>query len=91
MDSISTKVIPLVILNCYDLPVTQKVGPKGQVVIPKAVRDQLGVGPGDEVIVTITENGALVQAVAGARSMKGMFAGSKLLKILEQDHREELK
>ena len=88
---LSTKVILQVIPICYDSPVTQKVGPKGQVVVPKAVRDQLGIGPGDEVIVTITENGALVQAVAGARSMKGMFAGSKLLKILEQDHREELK
>lgn len=30
---------------------TYRVGPKGQVVIPKAIRDQLGIAPGDEVDV----------------------------------------
>jgi AbrB family looped-hinge helix DNA binding protein len=30
---------------------TYRVGPKGQVVIPKAIRDQLGIEPGDEVDV----------------------------------------
>jgi AbrB family looped-hinge helix DNA binding protein len=28
---------------------THKVGAKGQVVIPKAIRDQIGIRPGDEV------------------------------------------
>jgi AbrB family looped-hinge helix DNA binding protein len=28
---------------------THKVGVKGQVVIPKAIRDQIGIEPGDEV------------------------------------------
>ena len=28
---------------------THKVGAKGQVVIPKAIRDQIGIEPGDEV------------------------------------------
>jgi AbrB family looped-hinge helix DNA binding protein len=29
---------------------TYKVGPKGQVVLPKAMREQLGIHPGDEVV-----------------------------------------
>lgn len=28
---------------------TYKVGPKGQVVLPKAMRERLGIRPGDEV------------------------------------------
>lgn len=29
---------------------THKVGAKGQVVIPKAIRDEIGIQPGDEVV-----------------------------------------
>lgn len=29
---------------------THKVGAKGQVVIPKAIREQLGIEPGDQVV-----------------------------------------
>jgi AbrB family looped-hinge helix DNA binding protein len=44
-----------------------KVGPKGQAVIPKEVRDILGIVPGDEVIFEIADNEARLRP-AGARS-----------------------
>ncbi len=38
---------------------TTKVGPKGQVVIPKAIRDRLGLRPGDRV--RVEQEGEVVQ------------------------------
>ena len=84
------KVIQQVIPLCYASLVPQKLGPKGQVVIPKAVRDHLGLGPGDEVVVTLTENGALVQPASGFESLRGTLQGSGILALLEQDHLSEL-
>jgi len=44
-----------------------KVGPKGQAVIPKEVRDILGIVPGDEVVFEISDNEARIKP-AGKRS-----------------------
>jgi AbrB family looped-hinge helix DNA binding protein len=85
----STKVIPLVIPFCYDYEMAQKVGPKGQVVIPKKFRDELGLEPGDEVVVSLSENGVLIQPVHTTQSLRGMFAGSGMLKMLMDDRRKE--
>jgi len=41
-----------------------KVGPKGQVVIPKEIRDMLGIEPGSEVVFEVTEKGVLVRRPA---------------------------
>ncbi len=38
---------------------TTKMGPKGQVVIPKAIRDRLGLRPGDRV--RVEQEGGVVQ------------------------------
>jgi len=67
----------------------QKVGPKGQVVIPKKLRDELGIEPGDEVVVSLSESGVLIQSVHTTQSLRGMFAGSGMLKILMDDRRKE--
>ncbi len=67
----------------------QKVGPKGQVVIPKAIRDRFGLRPGDEVVVTSDDRGALVQPVAHNAPLKGRLAGLRLVEALEADRRAE--
>ena len=85
----ATKVIPVVIPTCYADRMAQKVGPKGQVVIPKKFRDKLGIEPGDEVVVSLSENGVLIQPVHATHSLRGMFAGTGMLKRLMDDRRND--
>lgn len=78
---------------------TYKVGPKGQVVIPKGIRDRVGIGPGDRVMVdedrgavrirkTLTDPTERRGVLAGLHgALKG---GGDLLAELEADHRREV-
>jgi len=68
---------------------TQRVGPKGQVVIPKPIRDRFGLRAGDEVVVTFDDRGALVQAAAHLAPLKGRLTGLHLIAALEADRRVE--
>ena len=68
---------------------THKVGPKGQVVIPKAMRTQLGLEPGDEVIFTLDQRGVHVAPARSSRPLKGAFRRLDLVGALEADRRTE--
>ncbi|MBA2272815.1 MAG: AbrB/MazE/SpoVT family DNA-binding domain-containing protein [Actinobacteria bacterium] len=68
---------------------THKVGPKGQVVIPKAMRNQLGLEPGDEVVFTLDRRGVHVAPARSSRSLRGAFRGLDLVGALEADRRSE--
>lgn len=68
---------------------TSKVGPKGQVVIPKDVRDRLGIRPGDRVAFSLADGGVLVERVDANSTLEGHFEGSGMLAALESDHRQE--
>jgi len=35
--------------------IKRKLGPKGQIVIPKVIRESLGIDPGDEVVIEARE------------------------------------
>ena len=47
------------------------------------------IEPGDEVVVSLSENGVLIQSVHTTKSLRGMFAGSGMLKMLMDDRRKE--
>ncbi len=78
---------------------TYRVGPKGQVVIPKAIREQLGIRPGDEVVVEQEGREVRIRLnaddVAARRkriqALRGIWAGVPGLstKDLEADRRED--
>lgn len=44
-------------------------------VIPKEIRQSLGIKPGDEVVVEEDETGALVRRAPTVKSLRGMLAG----------------
>jgi AbrB family looped-hinge helix DNA binding protein len=68
---------------------TSRVGPKGQVVIPKALRDRLGIVPGDEVDCVLDDDAVRVAPVRELASLRGSLAGLGLTAELETDRRAE--
>lgn len=64
---------------------THKVGPKGQVVIPKDLRDEFGIEPGDEVVFWRDGDHVAVSTSRRTRPLKGRFAGRPLADQLERD------
>ena len=68
---------------------TYRVGPKGQVVIPKTMRDHLGILPGDEVDFALEDEAVRVEPVRARSSLRGTLAGFELTAALEADHAVE--
>jgi AbrB family looped-hinge helix DNA binding protein len=69
---------------------TVRVGEKGQVVIPKAIRDKAGIHPGDQVDFELREGQVVLVARTGEiRPLGGRFAGSDLLTGLLEDRAKE--
>jgi AbrB family looped-hinge helix DNA binding protein len=68
---------------------TYRVGPNGQVVIPKELRDRLGIEPGDEIDFSLDDGTVRMQAVRSGPSLRGSLAGAGLTEALEEDHRQE--
>ncbi len=71
---------------------TYKVGPKGQVVLPKAIRDDLGIVPGDEVFVEQVDREVTIRSVRDEpSSIRGIFADTPGgMADLEAEHRREI-
>ena len=59
-----------------------RVGPKGQVVIPKELRDELGIEPGDEVSFWRDGDHVALRPTRPRPSLRGRFKGSRLSELL---------
>ncbi|MPZ54557.1 MAG: AbrB/MazE/SpoVT family DNA-binding domain-containing protein [Acidimicrobiia bacterium] len=68
---------------------THRVGPKGQVVIPKDLRDELSLEAGDEVDFELVNGGVVVTPTRRHETLKGSMEGSGLVSALEADRRAE--
>lgn len=64
---------------------THRVGPKGQVVIPKDLRDALGIEPGDEISFWREDDHVALRPSRSARPLRGRFRKTDLVGILEQE------
>lgn len=72
---------------------THRVGAKGQVVIPKALREELGIEPGDEVTFWRQGDHVAVRPARDRRPLRGRFEGADLVGVLaverDADRRRE--
>jgi AbrB family looped-hinge helix DNA binding protein len=64
---------------------THRVGAKGQVVIPKELRDELGIEPGDEVTFWRQDDHVAVRPAHVRPSLRGRFVGLDLSAELEAE------
>jgi AbrB family looped-hinge helix DNA binding protein len=68
---------------------TGRIGAKGQVVIPKALRDQARLQPGDEVDFELRGQKIVVVARRSCRQLGGRFSGTGMAARLLEDRARE--
>ena len=73
----------------YSLGMTARIGAKGQVVIPKSIRDQAQLHPGDEVEIELDQDRIVIAARRQPSTLGGRFANSGMASRLLQDRRRE--
>ncbi len=68
------------------------VSSKGQIVIPKDIRDKMGIKEGTKLLVRVKDDVIEVRPVKGVSWMKwrGCLAGSDVLEELVEEHRREV-
>lgn len=65
---------------------------KGQIIIPKRIREALGLRPGAKFIVELEEDKVVLRPVKEdiAQRLYGRYRKSDFLEDLEEEHREEV-
>lgn len=66
---------------------------KGQIVIPKAPREALGLRPGDKFIVLVEGDKIVLKPIKGniAERLYGRYKGLDLLADIEEEHQSEFR
>jgi AbrB family looped-hinge helix DNA binding protein len=72
------------------MQIKRKIGPKGQIVIPKVVRDFLGLESGDEVILEVRDKEVLIRRGVDPASFVNDFCSSIDKKLKEKVDLEKL-
>lgn len=69
-----------------------RLSSKGQLVIPKTIRESLRLRSGDQFQVRIIDGRIVLEPVAKGlvQKLHGKYAGHDLLKALEEEHRQEI-
>ena len=72
---------------------TTTLSSKGQVVLPKAVRDKLGIQPGATLRVVVSGKAIRIEALPAKPldRLYGRLSGKKLVQTLEDEHAREIK
>jgi AbrB family looped-hinge helix DNA binding protein len=68
---------------------TYRVGPKGQVVIPKPIRDELGLAPGDDVDFSLQDDGVMLRRSPAITELRGRYRGVDLTGALLEERAVE--
>lgn len=66
-----------------------RVGPKGQVVVPKHIRETLGISPGDEVDVDAIDGEVRIRRRSALRALLGIAADGASTTDLEASRARE--
>jgi len=69
-----------------------KMSSKGQIAIPKPVREKLDLREGTEVSILVQGQNLILQKIVSRdwRRWSGRFPNSGLLEALEKEHRDEV-
>ena len=70
-----------------------RLSSKGQLVIPKAVREALGIRAGTEFYVELREGKIVLEPITASPvdALYGKYVGAGLLRDLEVEHQQELR
>ena len=57
---------------------THRIGAKGQVVIPKTIRDDVGLHPGDDVEFSVDDDEVILRRAKPRSELRGRYQGTDL-------------